>query len=100
MGEQDKYEGKTLYMYIVEYLRKNHYAGVTVLRGIEGYGKASKIHASNILELSSDEPIIIEIVDTVEKIEQFKQIYSTWNASASTLITQESVLIIQYGRKD
>lgn len=99
MGEKDKYQGKTLYMYIVEYLRTNHFAGVTVLRGIEGYGKASKIHTANILELSSDEPIIVEVVDREEKIEQFKQVYSTWDISASTLITQERVQIIQYGKK-
>jgi PII-like signaling protein len=97
IGEQDKYEGKTLYHYIVEYLRKNHFAGVTVLRGIEGFGLASKIHSANILDLSTDEPIIIEIVDTQEKIEAFKKAYETWQISGSALITEEQVKIVQYG---
>ena len=67
IGESDKHEGKTLYRWLAEHLRKNHFAGVTVLRGIEGFGKASKIHTSDLLELSSDLPIVIEIVDTKER---------------------------------
>ena len=42
IGENDKYEGKNLYQYLVEYLRKNHFAGITVLRGLTGFGKAGK----------------------------------------------------------
>lgn len=72
VGESDKFEGKNLYQYLTEYLRKNHYAGVTVLRGITGFGKASKVHSSDLLELSSDLPIVIEIVDTEEKVKIIK----------------------------
>src|ERR1044072_5530056 len=77
VGESDKYEGKTLYRYLAEFLRKNHFAGVTVLRGIEGFGKASKIHTSDLLDLSSDLPIVIEIVDTEDRIEELKKIFDT-----------------------
>ena len=59
IGESDKYHGKNLYQYLVEWLRKNHFAGITVLRGISGFGKASKLHTSDMLELSSDLPIIL-----------------------------------------
>lgn len=100
IGESDKYNHVSLYKYIVQFLRKNHYSGVTVLRGIEGFGKASKIHTSNLLELSSDLPIVIEIVDTEERIEKLKKDFEDNNFIGSALITEEKVKIIQYGLPD
>jgi PII-like signaling protein len=97
IGESDKYEGKNLYQYLVEYLRKNHYSGVTVLRGITGFGRASKIHSSDLLELSSDLPILIEIVDKEDKIQSLKKVFEETNMIGSALITEETVKIIQYG---
>lgn len=99
VGESDKYDGKNLYHYLTEYLRKNHYAGVTVLRGITGFGKASKIHSSDLLELSSDLPIVIEIADTEEKILELKRVFEETNMIGSALITEEKVKILQYGTK-
>lgn len=98
IGESDKYGGKSLYQFLVEYLRKNHFAGITVLRGISGFGKASKVHTSDLLELSSDLPIIIEIVDTEEKINELKKIFEETNMIGSALITEEKVKIYQYGK--
>ncbi len=95
IGEKDKHNGIPLYEYIVQYLAKNKFAGTTVLRGIEGFGKASKIHTANILELSTDEPIIIEIVETAERIEEFKKAYASWKVKGSALITEQKVKIIQ-----
>jgi len=69
IGESDTYDGKPLYMAIVEALRREGLAGVTVVRGIEGFGKSSRLHTAHILRLSEDLPIIIECVDTAEKIE-------------------------------
>ena len=100
IGESDKYKGKNLYQYLVEYLRKNHFSGITVLRGISGFGKASKIHSSDLLELSSDLPIVIEIVDTREKIEELKKYFDESSIIGSALITEENVKIIQYGTKE
>ena len=71
IGESDKYEGKPLYEWIVQKARENGIAGTTVLRGIEGFGAHSRIHTSKILRLSEDLPIVIEIVDTLEKIDNF-----------------------------
>ncbi|MEJ2545711.1 MAG: DUF190 domain-containing protein [Calditrichaceae bacterium] len=71
IGESDKYEGKLLYEWIVQTARENNIAGTTVLRGIEGFGAHSRIHTSKILRLSEDLPIVIEIVDTLEKINSF-----------------------------
>jgi len=69
IGESDTYEGRLLYQAIVELFRREGLAGTTVLRGIEGFGKSSRIHASHILRLSEDLPIVIECVDVPEKIE-------------------------------
>jgi len=69
IGESDTNEGKPLYRAIVETLRKQGLAGATVLRGIEGFGKSSRLHTAHILRLSEDLPIVIECVDTNEKIE-------------------------------
>ena len=99
IGESDKFEGNILYRYLTEYLRKNHFAGVTVLRGITGFGKASKIRSSDILELSSDLPIVIEIADTEEKIVSLKKVFEETNMIGSALITEEKVTVIQYGTK-
>ena len=71
IGESDKYQGSQLYEWIVRKARENGIAGTTVLRGIEGFGAHSRIHTSKILRLSEDLPIVIEIVDTLEKIDQF-----------------------------
>jgi hypothetical protein len=69
IGESDTHEGRPLYQAIVETLRRNGLAGATVLRGIEGFGKSSRLHAAHILRLSEDLPIVIECVDTNEAIE-------------------------------
>jgi len=98
IGESDKYNGKNLYQFLVEWLRKNHFAGVTVLRGISGFGKASKLHTTNLLELSSDLPIVVEIVDKEEKISELKKMFDETDCIGSALITEENVKIYQYGK--
>jgi len=98
IGESDHFGGKHLYEYIPEWLKSNHYSGVTVLRGIEGFGHASKIHKSDILDLSSDLPIIIEVVDTEERINALKEIIDKENWIGSGLITEEKVKIVRYGK--
>ena len=69
IGESDVHEGRPLYEAIVEKLRKEGLAGATVLRGIEGFGKSSTLHAAHILRLSDDLPIVVECVDAAERIE-------------------------------
>jgi len=71
IGENDKYESHPLYEWIVRKAREHGLAGATVLRGLEGFGAHSRLHTAKILRLSSDLPIVIEIVDTEEKIESF-----------------------------
>src|SRR5919199_1414511 len=69
IGERDKYRGKPLYQAIVELLRERHYAGATVLRGIMGFGATARLHTDRIEVLSLDLPIVVECVETEEKIQ-------------------------------
>jgi uncharacterized protein len=69
IGERDKYRGKPLYAAIVELLRARHYAGATVYRGIMGFGASSTVHTDRIEVLSIDLPIIVECIETAERID-------------------------------
>jgi len=94
IGENDKYEGRPLYEVIVEEARRRGMAGATVLRGILGFGAHSRIHTSKILRLSEDLPIVIEIVDKPERIENFLPKLDTMIQEG--LITMEYVNVIAY----
>jgi len=69
IGERDKYQGKPLYEAIVELLRSKHYAGATVLRAVMGFGATARLHTDRIEVLSLDLPVVIECVETEERIE-------------------------------
>lgn len=69
IGERDKHQGKPLYEAIVRLLRQRHFAGATVFRGIMGFGASAGIHTEKVLRLSLDLPLVIECVDTEEKIQ-------------------------------
>jgi len=71
IGESDKHQTLPLYEWIVKTARENGMAGATVLRGMQGFGSDSHMHTAKILRLSQDLPIVIEIIDTPEKIEAF-----------------------------
>jgi uncharacterized protein len=69
LGETDKFDHRALYMAILEWLRERKIAGATVTRGIAGYGASSHLHTANILSLSMDMPITINVVDTPATID-------------------------------
>ena len=94
VGESDRHEGRPLYQAIVERVRREGLAGATVMRGIEGFGADSRIHTSRILRLSEDLPVLIEIVDSMEKIEAF--IPQIDQVVTDGLITIEPVRVIKY----
>ena len=71
IGESDKHQALPLYEWIVKKARKTGMAGATVLRGMQGFGADSRMHTAKILRLSQDLPIVIELVDTPEKVEAF-----------------------------
>jgi PII-like signaling protein len=94
LGESDKHEGRPLYEWIVRRAREEGLAGATVLRGLEGFGAHSLLHTAKILRLSSDLPIVIEVVDTEEKIEKFLPLID--EAIKEGLVTVEKVEIRFY----
>jgi uncharacterized protein len=94
VGESDRYEGKPLYRAIVERVRAEGLAGATVVRGIEGFGADSRVHTSRILRLSEDLPIVIEIVDTPERIDAILPALDEMVGEG--MVTVERVQIIAY----
>lgn len=95
IGESDTHQGRPLYEAIVLKAREEHLAGATVLRGPMGYGRSSRLHTAKILRLSEDLPVVIEIVDSVEKIEAFLPALD--GMIESGLVTLEKVQVLRYG---
>ena len=71
IGEADKHDGRPLYEALVELAREREMAGATVLRGIMGYGASSRLHTAKVLRLAEDLPLVVEIVDSARKVEDF-----------------------------
>ena len=95
IGEEDRFEGNPLHEAIVLKAREMHVAGATVLRGPMGFGHSSRLHTAKMLRLSFDLPIVVEIVDTEAKINEFLPTLDRMMASG--LITLEKVQVLQYG---
>lgn len=94
IGESDHYHGKPLYEQIVLKARELNLAGATVLRGIMGFGAESRIHTAKLLELSSDLPIVVEIVDTEENINKLMPFID--ETVKEGLVTLEKMRVIKY----
>lgn len=94
IGERDKYEGRPLYVHIVELLRRKHYAGATVYRAIMGFGASSHIRTDRFLELSLDLPIVVECVETQERIDAI--LPELDDMIGGGLITLERAHVIMY----
>ena len=94
IGESDKHEGKFLYEWIVLKAKEYGLAGATVLRGMMGFGAKSRIKTTSILRLSQDLPIIIELVDTDDKLESF--LATIDHAISEGLATYEKANILFY----
>jgi len=94
VGESDRHDGKPLYQAIVERVRTAGLAGATVIRGIEGFGADSRIHTSRILRLSEDLPVVIEIVDTAERIDRIVPVLDEMVSEG--MLTLERVQIVSY----
>ncbi len=92
IGEADKWHGQPLYMAILLKAREMGMAGGTVFRGIAGYGANSVIHTANILRLSEDLPVVIEIVDTDEKIQAFLPILDEMVKEGLILLREVEVI--------
>ena len=94
IGESDRWNHKPLYEAIVLKAREMHLGGATVLRGPMGFGKSSRMHTAKILRLSMDLPIVIEIVDSEEKINAF--LPALEGMMSGGMVTLERVQVIEY----
>ena len=98
LGENDRHDHRPLYEAIVLKAREAHLAGATVLRGPMGFGHSSRLHTAKILRLSEDLPMVVEIVDSEEKINAF--LPELDKMMGSGLVTIERVQVLQYGAND
>ena len=94
IGESDKWHGKPLYEVIVALLRKESFSGVTVLRGVGGYGGSSIYHTDKLLRLSQDLPMVLEVIETQERIDAILPRLDEMVDGG--LITLEKVRVILY----
>ena len=98
IGESDMHDGRPLYEGIVEKARSLGLAGATVLRGIMGFGAASRVHTAKLLRLSEDLPVVVEIVDTRENIDKLLPFLD--ETVTEGLVTMERAHIIKYRHDD
>lgn len=98
IGESDRCQHRPLYEAIVMKAREMHLAGATVLRGPMGFGKSSRLHTAKILRLSMDLPIVIEIVESEEKVNEFLPVLD--EIMGGGLVTLEKVKVIHYRHED
>ncbi|MDR3722067.1 MAG: DUF190 domain-containing protein [Candidatus Acidoferrales bacterium] len=94
IGESDRWHGKPLYEAIVQLLRQEKFSGATVLRGVAGYGGSSIYHTDKVLRLSQDLPIVVEVVESSERIERVLPRLDEMIGGG--LVTLEKVRVILY----
>jgi uncharacterized protein len=97
IGEDDRHQHLPLYEAIVLKAREQHLAGATVLRGPMGFGHSSRLHTAKVLRLSEDLPMVIEIVDSEDKINAFLPLLD--GMMGSGLVTIEKVKVLLYGER-
>jgi PII-like signaling protein len=94
IGENDSYNGRPLYTALVEAARTAGCAGATVLRGVEGFGATSRIHADHNLRMSSDLPVVVQIIDEETRIIALSEVFRAMVGDG--LITLEDIVVVQY----
>ena len=98
LGERDRVEGRPLYQALVELLRARHCAGATVTRGIMGFGATARLHSAGLLDLSTDLPIVVECVDTEERIDAV--LPEIDRMLGGGLVTLEKVRVLVYRKEE
>jgi len=96
IGESDQWERKPLFMSLLELFRSRGVAGATVLKGVAGFGPRSVIHTAHLLRLSSDLPMVIEVVDTEERLQAI--LPEVDRRMSGGLVTMEKVRVVYYDR--
>src|SRR5215472_5633343 len=96
IGDAGKWHQTPLDRALVERLRREGFAGVTVLRGVSGFGARSIVHTANLVDLSGDLPIVIEVVEDDEHVQRLLGILDEM-LTGSALVTMEKVRVVRYG---
>jgi len=94
IGESDNWHHEPLYMALLARLRKDGFAGATVFHAIAGFGARSVLHTTHLLRLSEDLPIVIEVVDTTERVERLTELLDEMVTEG--LVTMEKVSVLKY----
>jgi len=94
IGENDEYDGRPLYTALVEAARTAGCAGATVLRGVDGFGATSRIHAAHNLRMSSDLPVVVQVIDADSRIVALSEMFRAMVGDG--LITTEDIFVVQY----
>jgi PII-like signaling protein len=94
IGENAEYDGKALYTALVEAARTVGCAGATVLRGVDGFGATSRIHAAHNLRMSSDLPVVVQVIDVESKVIALSEVFRAMVGDG--LITIEDIFVVQY----
>jgi PII-like signaling protein len=97
IGESDTWGRQSLHMALVERLRREGFAGATVFHGIAGFGARSVLHTANILRLSEDLPVVVEVVDTAEHVARLTPILDEMVLEG--LVTMEKVQVLKYAAR-
>lgn len=97
LGEDDRWEGKPLHVAIVEEARRTGLAGATALRGLLGFGASSRIHSTHVLRLSDDLPLVVEIVDSEERIRGFLPKLDAMVVDGLVTLERVEVVIYRHG---
>ncbi len=97
IGESDRWQGSPLYEGLIKLFRREGFSGVTALRGVAGYGSASRLHTDKILRLSQDLPIVLEVIEDSERVEHI--LPKLDEMVGGGLITLEKVRVILYRSK-
>src|SRR5947208_12141205 len=95
IGESDRWHHTPLYRALLERLRREGFAGATIVHGVAGFGPSSVIHTANVLELSADLPVIIEVVDDEEHVQKLVPILDEM-VTGGALVTMEKVHVLKY----
>jgi len=99
VGESDRWKGRPLFEAIVQEARRQGLAGATVFRGFEGFGASSRIHTSRILRLSQDLPVLIEIVDAEDRIQEFLPTLDDMVREGLVTVEKATVIFYRAGEK-
>ncbi len=98
IGEADRWHHQPLHVALLERLRREGFAGATVYRGVAGFGAHSVVHTAQILRLSEDLPLVIEVVDTDEQVQRLQPILDEMVKEG--LVTMEKVHVVRYAARD